>query len=99
MVDIRGVEKDEVVGTAQAKALQDAEIKVISNSGNVNSGVTGVMDLLSSKGGTELGAMAEAFAQTDRGAAILRRLGLDTEPATAEVTVAPRKSKTASTKS
>jgi len=78
LVKIRNVEKDEVVGTAQAKALQDAGIKVIANTGNVNSGINSVMELFSSKGGTEIAAMAEALNQTDAGAALLTRLGLKT---------------------
>ena len=90
LVDIRNVEKDEVVGTEQAKALQDAGIKVIANTGNVTSGVSSVMDLFTSKGGTEIAAMAEALSQTDAGAALLSRLGIDTAPEKT-ATPAPRK--------
>lgn len=76
LVKIRTVEKDEEVGKEQAKALQVADIKVISNSGDVAGGVDNVMDLFTSKGGTNLGAMAEAFAQTEKGAEVLSRLGV-----------------------
>ena len=48
LVQIRNVEKDEVVGVEQAKALQDAGIKVIANTGNVTDGVSNVMDLFTS---------------------------------------------------
>jgi len=82
LIRIRSVEKDEVVGSAQAKALQDAGIKVIANTGNVNSGVSSVMDLFTSKGGTEIAAMAEAISQTDAGAALLSRLGINKAPET-----------------
>ena len=37
-------------------------------------GVSGVMELLSAKGGTQLGAAVEAFAQTPTGAAIVKKL-------------------------
>jgi flotillin len=74
LVSIRGVEKDEAIGTEAAKALQAADIKVISNTGNVQSGVNKVMDLFSSKGGTEIGAFVEALAQTEQGAALLERM-------------------------
>jgi flotillin len=97
LIKIRGVEKDEVVGVEQAKALQDAGIKVIANTGNVNSGVDSVMDLFSSKGGTEIAAMAEALNQTDAGAALLSRLGINATPEKAAATATPRK--TASKKS
>ena len=90
LIEIRGVEKDEVVGTEQAKALQDAGIKVIANTGNVSSGVDSVMDLFSASGGTEIAAMAEALSQTDAGAALLSRLGINTAP---EKKAVPRKAK------
>lgn len=74
LVEIRVVEKDQAVGIAQAKALEDADIKVIANAGDASSGVKSAMDVLSSRGGTQIGAMVEAFAQTDAGAAILQRV-------------------------
>lgn len=67
MVRIRVVEKDEIVGTEQAKALTAAQIKIIANTGDPVSGVTNVMDLFSPKGGTALTGMVEAFAQSDTG--------------------------------
>jgi flotillin len=76
LIQIRNVEKDEVVGVEQAKALQDAGIKVIANTGNVTDGVSNVMDLFTSKGGTSIGAAVEAFAQTETGGQILGTLGL-----------------------
>ena len=62
------------VGVEQAKALQAADIKVISNAGNVESGIKNIGDLLSSKGGTQLGAMLEAVAQTEAGKAVVSSL-------------------------
>ena len=79
LVKIRGVEKDEAVGVEQAKALQDAGIKVIANTGNVNNGVESVMDLFSTAGGTNVGGALEAFANTDAGAAIAKKLGFASE--------------------
>lgn len=73
LIEIRGVEKDEAVGIEQAKALQDAGIKVIANSGDVTTGVSNVMDLFSSKGGTAASAAVEAFAQTPAGEAIVAK--------------------------
>lgn len=74
LLGIKEIDKNQVVGVAQAEALKAAEIKVISNSGDVISGVTGAMELLTPKGGTQLAAMAEAFAQSPAGAAIVRKL-------------------------
>jgi len=76
LIKIRAVEKDEVVGVEQAKALQDAGIKVIANTGNVSNGVDSVMDLFSSKGGTAIGSTLEAMANTEQGQALLAKLGL-----------------------
>lgn len=76
LIKIRGVEKDETVGVEQAKALQDAGIKVIVNSGDVNSGMDSLLDLLTTKGGTNVAGMVEAIRQTDEGSALLDRIGL-----------------------
>ncbi len=76
LVTLEGVKAYTVVGTAQAEALQKADIKVIANAGNPTEGVKSVMDLLSSKGGTALGSMVEAMAQTPMGEAVLSRLGV-----------------------
>lgn len=67
LVQIRTIEKEQMVGIEQAKALTAAEIKVIANTGGVVDGVKNVMDLFTSKGGTQLGAMVEAFVQTPTG--------------------------------
>jgi flotillin len=74
LVSIRRVEADEKVGIEQAGALKAAEIKVIANGGNITGGVKSVLDLLSSKGGTEIGAMLEGLSQTPQGAQILSGL-------------------------
>lgn len=73
LVSIRQIEATQVVGIEQAIALQKAEIKVIANAGDPVAGVTNVMQLLTSKGGTQLGGMLEALKQTDVGKALLDR--------------------------
>lgn len=74
LLGIKEIDKNQVVGVAQAEALKAAEIKVIANAGDVVGGVSNVMELLTTKGGTQLGAMAEAFGQTPAGAAIMKKL-------------------------
>ncbi len=76
LIKIRGVEKDETVGVEQAKALQEAGIKVIVNSGDVQGGMDSLLDLITTKGGTNIGGMVEAIRQTDEGAALLDRVGI-----------------------
>ena len=62
------------VGSEQAKSLQNAEVKIIANGGSASDGVTKVMDIFSSKGGTSIAAAVEAIAQSDIGADLLNRL-------------------------
>jgi len=76
LIKIRNVEKDETVGVEQAKALQDAGIKVIVNSGDVHSGMNSLLDVMTTKGGTNIAGMVEAIRQTDEGSALLDRIGL-----------------------
>ncbi|MBI2063569.1 MAG: hypothetical protein HYT65_01070, partial [Candidatus Yanofskybacteria bacterium] len=70
------------VGGKQAEALQKADVKIIANSNNPTTGMKNVMDFFTSKGGTELSAMIEAFAQTPLGKAVLTTLGVKTESTT-----------------
>jgi flotillin len=67
LISVRTIEKDQAVGIEQAKALEHADIKVIANTGEVVGGVTKVMDLFTTKGGTQLGGMMEALKQTPAG--------------------------------
>lgn len=67
LVTIRRVEAEQAVGIEQARALEKADVKVIANTGNPVGGMKSVMDLFSSKGGTEIGAMLEGLAQTEKG--------------------------------
>lgn len=64
------------VGGKQAEALQQAEIKVIANTGKPTEGVNGVMNLFTSQGGTHLASMVEAFAQTPVGQSLLASFGI-----------------------
>jgi flotillin len=62
------------VGSEQAKSLQNADVKIIANGGSASDGVTKVMDIFSSKGGTSIAAAVEAIAQSDIGSDLLNRL-------------------------
>lgn len=76
LISIRNVEATEKVGIEQAQALKSADIKVIANSGNASSGLSSVGEVLSSKGGTQVGAMLEGLANTDAGKSLLSKFGL-----------------------
>jgi flotillin len=81
---IESVKAHIVVGGKQAEALKAAEIKVIANTGKPTDGVASVMDLFSSKGGTELAAMIEAFAQTPIGENLVKKFVVNGSVAPAE---------------
>lgn len=74
LVTVRTIEKDEAVGKAQAEALTKADVKVIANTGGPVDGMKNVMDLFTSKGGTNLGAMVEALNQVPAGKALVEKL-------------------------
>jgi flotillin len=74
LVSIRQIEASQVVGIEQAKALTAAEIKVIANAGSPIDGVKSAMELLTPKGGMQIGAALEAFKNTDVGKAVVEAL-------------------------
>lgn len=76
---IEGIGAYKQVGVKQAEALQDSDMKIIVNAGDIASGVTNVGDLFGTKGGTHLAGMVEAMKQTDGGQALLGALGIGTE--------------------
>ncbi|MDP3729763.1 MAG: SPFH domain-containing protein [bacterium] len=74
---IESVKAHIVVGSKQADALKAAEIKIIANTGGKpTEGVNNVMDMFSTKGGTDLAGMVEAFAQTPMGKMVLTKIGI-----------------------
>ncbi len=55
------------VGSEQAKALQDADVKIIANGGSAQAGVKNTLDLFSANGGLAIGSMLEAIKNTPQG--------------------------------
>lgn len=74
LVSIRGVEAYTQVGVEQAKAIGQADVKVIANTGDAVQGVHNAMGLISPRGGTAIGGMLEALKNTPEGAALLERI-------------------------
>lgn len=62
------------VGSEQAKALQDADVKIIANGGDAQSGVKNALDLFSTNGGFAIGSMLEALQTTPQGKKIFDSL-------------------------
>ena len=71
LVTIKQIEVGGEVGKEMAKAMQGADLKVIANAGDVQSGVAKIGDLFTTGGGTNLTGMLSALAQSSEGKAIV----------------------------
>lgn len=60
----------------KAKALAVSDIKIITTSSTVGSGMTSIMDVFSADGGSKLGSVFEGFKNTPMGETLLRKVGL-----------------------
>lgn len=93
LIEVRRVEATEAVGKEMAAAIKDADLKIIANGGDVQSGMAGLTSVFSPAGGTSIAGMLTALSQTDEGKAlvngVINRLG--NEPET--VASAPAKTK------
>ena len=71
LISVRQLEAAQQVGIEIARALQKADIKVISNAGDPQAGISKIGDLFSTTGGTNLTGMLSALAQTEEGQKVL----------------------------
>jgi flotillin len=97
LISVRNIEATESVGKEMAGAIKAADVKIIANSGDVQSGIGNLADIFTPKGGTSIGGMLEGLVQTDQGKAlvngVLTRLNAESEAATV-VAKAPKAPKT-----
>ena len=61
------------VGKEFAASLQTADLKIIANSNNVQTGLSGLADAVSAKGGANISAMFENLTNTPVGAALVNK--------------------------
>lgn len=73
LITIKKIEVDGEVQKANAVALEHSDLKLLVNSGDVQSGLNKFTDLLSSKGGASLSSMLQAINQSDEGRALLNK--------------------------
>lgn len=71
LVKIEAIKAELSVGIEKAKALSGSDVKIIANTGDVQTGINSFLDLFSSKGGSQLGALLEGFKNTDIGKDII----------------------------
>ncbi|WP_421237540.1 SPFH domain-containing protein [Aeromonas jandaei] len=74
LVALEVVKAYQRVGEEQAKALAEAEMKVMVNGGDVPTGVKNAMELFSPQGGQAFGGMLETLSQTPTGKSLLDSL-------------------------
>jgi flotillin len=78
LIRVKTVDKDEAVeiakAEAMAKALQSADLKILANSGDVNSGMNSFSDILSSKGGSQINGFLEALKQNPEAEGLLEMI-------------------------
>lgn len=75
LIRIEEVKVTQIVGVAEAEAkgiaLASADLKVLVNSGDVQTGLNGFQDILSSKGGSQMNGVLEALEQTPMGGKLM----------------------------
>lgn len=75
LIRVKTVDKEQIVEVAKAesmaKALQSADLKILANSGDVQSGMSKFSDILSAKGGSQINGLLESLKQTEEGKALL----------------------------
>jgi flotillin len=71
LIEVRRVEATERVGMEQAKALANAEIKIIANSDNGPGGLDAARAILSSRTGQGIAAVMTGLVQTPEGKAVV----------------------------
>jgi flotillin len=75
LIRVKTVDKEQIVEVAKAesiaRALEKADLKILANSGDVQSGMNKFSDILSAKGGSQINGLLESLKQTEEGKAIL----------------------------
>lgn len=93
LISVRNIEATEAVGKEMAGAIKAADVKIIANSGDVQSGIGNLADIFTPKGGTSIGGMLEGLAQTEQGQALLGGVLSKLNTTDTEAKVAPKKSR------
>ena len=71
MIRVKNIEASQAVGIEMASAMKAADLKIIANSGDVQSGIGNLADIFTPKGGTSIGGMLTALSQTAEGSALI----------------------------
>lgn len=74
LITVEQIKANQVVGVEQAKALVNADLKVIANTGNASDGINSFGNLFTANGGLNLGAAMEALSNTEAGKALVSKI-------------------------
>lgn len=74
LLAVEGIKASENVGVAKAKALEVADMKIVATSGNVESGLDNLLDVLSAKGGIAISNGLEVLNQFPAGKELLKKI-------------------------
>jgi flotillin len=74
LVQIETLKINRDVGIEYAKALTQADVKILANSGDVQSGIGGIKDIVSSKGGAGIVGLIEGLKQSESGSELVNGL-------------------------
>lgn len=74
LTTIEQIKAGQAVGVEMAQALKSADLKVIANAGDVQTGVSSLGGILSPSGGTAIAGALSALAQLPEGKALVERL-------------------------
>lgn len=74
LVKVENIKASQAVGVEMAGAIKAADLKIIANGGDVQSGIGNLADIFTPKGGTSIGGMLTALGQTEEGAALIGKV-------------------------
>lgn len=74
LVKVENIKASQAVGVEMAGAIKAADLKIIANGGDVQSGIGNLADIFTPKGGTSIGGMLTALGQTEEGQALLEKV-------------------------
>ena len=74
LVKVENIKASQAVGVEMAGAIKAADLKIIANGGDVQSGIANLADVFTPKGGTSIGGMLTALNQTEEGQALLEKV-------------------------
>lgn len=75
LVSLKQIDANISVGIEMAKGIQAAEIKLFVNSGDVNSGISKITDVFSTKGGSAFANMLSGLSSTPEGTNMMEGIG------------------------